>query len=390
MKWKKYLLLTLILRDVYGNKQRKMICHAKKECYPEVFEATHVFQVVHEDQILPPGLHIRLDFSTGIKEAKIIDEDENDKKNVILVYKDGHIESGNVAKESPIFSNIPDIKPNLKISQAEHEEFSMALKFLVSDKYNESMEQLVNVLSVLEELSHEFEFGVKICKSRVAVERLIELLESSESIFIKKLAITVLGSSLQNNPQALVYISDMKLTKVLLNRLQYENDDGIKIKVLYTLSSIVKSSNGMNEFYMTQGDKILYDIFKKTKNPSLISKCASFIEDNYFQDQNYSNDNFKTTFLSFSMYIDSVIKHWCEGFQSVLFENELDADSKEKILSVLSILKKKHYSICKPVSGFLEFLDHETTLVYEKGHPYIGLLESIRHLFQTSDEEDRA
>ncbi|EMR11673.1 hypothetical protein PNEG_00111 [Pneumocystis murina B123] len=389
MKWKNYLLLILISKFIYADKSKKMICHGKKECYPEVFEATNVFQVVHEDQILPPGLHIRLDFSTGIKEAKIIDENENDKNNVILVYQDGHIESTNIIKESPVFSHIAEIKPNLKISQVEHEEFSMALKLLISDKYNDSTEELINVLSVLEELSHEFEFGIKICKSRLAVERLIELLETSNSIFIKKLAITVLGSSVQNNPQALVYISDMKLTEVLLNRLQYEKDDGIKIKVLYTLSSIVKSSSGMNEFYMTHGDKILYEIFKKTQNPALISKCASFIEDNYFQDQNYNNDKFKTTSLSFSMYIDSIIKHWCEDFQLVLFRNELDTDSKEKILSALSILKKKHYSICKPVSGFLEFLNHETTLVYEKGHPYIGLLESIQHLFQTFGEEDR-
>lgn len=332
---------------------------------------------------------MRLDFSTGIKEAKIMDESENDKDNVILVYQDGHVESANVVKEGPVFPHIEDIKPNLKISQQEHEDLSIALKFLMSDKYNDSAEELINVLSVLEELSHEFEFGIKICKCRLAVERLIALLEASDSIFIKKLAITVLGSSLQNNPQALVYISDMKLTEILLNTLQYEKDDGIKIKVLYTLSSIVKSSTGMNEFYITHGDKILYEIFKNTQNPALISKCASFIEDNYFQHENLNNDKFKTTSFSFSMYIDSIIKHWCEDFQLVLLRNQLDADSKEKILTALSTLKKKYNNMCEPVTGFLEFLNHETTLVYEKGHPYIGLLESIQRLFQIFDEEDR-
>ncbi|KAG5439808.1 hypothetical protein PCANB_000090 [Pneumocystis canis] len=381
MKRKSYLLLCLITVFIQANQQKKMICHESRECYPEIFEATHVFQVVYEDQILPPGLHVRINFNTGVKEAKIMKEDEENENNVILIYQDGHIQPSNKINEKISFPH--KIKPNSRISQEDHERFSTTLAFLASENYDISKKKLIDTLSTLEELSHELEFGVEICKSTIIIERLINLFKSSNSIHIKKLAITVLGSSLQNNPQALLHVSNLKLTKILLEKLQQERDDGVIMKILYTLSSIVKSSNGINEFHMSQGDKILHEIFKKTQNPALISKCASFIQDNYFQSENYDHDEFNLSSLSFSMFIDSSIKHWCEDFQIKFFKNYLNTDSKEKILSALSSLKKKeHFNLCKPVDGFLEFLNYEITTVYEKDHFYLILLESVKHLFE--------
>ncbi|KAG5518975.1 hypothetical protein PMAC_002506 [Pneumocystis sp. 'macacae'] len=362
-----------------------MICHDRKGCYPEVFEATHVFQVVHHDQILPPGLHIRIDFNTGIKEAKIMDENEENKNSVILIYQDGHIKATEPDDEKIPYSHLDEIKPNLKIPQEDHDQFSMALTFLASDKYQDSEENLINILLLLEELSHELEFGIRICKSRIIIERLIHLLKNSESVHVKKLVVTVLGSSLQNNPQALLHISDLKLVKILLEKLNNESNDTVMIKILYALSSIVRSRNEMEEFHITQGDKILYKIFEKTENPALISKCASFVTDNYFDIENYDHDKFRATSLSFSMFIDSTVKHWCKSLQKKMFGNYLNIDSKEKILFALNSLKKKYSNLCKPIDSFLEFLDYEIALAYNENHSYIILLDSVQYLFKNSN-----
>ncbi|KTW26827.1 uncharacterized protein T551_03289 [Pneumocystis jirovecii RU7] len=380
-----YILLCLIVALIRADKPKKMICHDRKGCYPEVFEATDVFQVVHQDQILPPGLHIRINFNTGIKEAKIMDEGDENKNSVILVYQDGHIQSTEpVDKEIP-HSHLDEIKPNLKIPQEDHDQFSMALSFLESDKYQESEEDLTNILLLLEELSHELEFGIRICKSRIIVEHLMHLLKSSKSIHVKKLAITVLGSSLQNNPQALLHISDLKLVKILLEKLDDESDDSVMIKILYTLSSIVRSQNEMEEFHLTQGDKILYKVFEKTQNPALISKCANFVADNYLKIENYDHDRFKASSLSFSMSVDSTVKHWCKSLQKKFLEIYLNIDSKEKILSALSSLRKKHSNLCKPIDSFLEFLDHEIASTHSENNSYITLLSSVQYLFKDSN-----
>ncbi len=50
-----------------------IICHTSDpaDCYPRVFQPTENFQVVRDDQDLPPGLHIRLNLNTGLKEARL-------------------------------------------------------------------------------------------------------------------------------------------------------------------------------------------------------------------------------------------------------------------------------------------------------------------------------
>ena len=45
----------------------------------DVFVASKQWQVVREGQAIPPGLHVRMNLQTGLKEAKLLsDEDEND------------------------------------------------------------------------------------------------------------------------------------------------------------------------------------------------------------------------------------------------------------------------------------------------------------------------
>lgn len=47
---------------------------------PEPFIPTHEWQVVKENQAIPAGLHVRMNFQTGIKEAKILEDDKKVEK----------------------------------------------------------------------------------------------------------------------------------------------------------------------------------------------------------------------------------------------------------------------------------------------------------------------
>src|SRR5690349_15320230 len=50
-----------------------LICHTNNaaECYPRIFQPTKDFQVIHDDQDIPHGLHVRMDIYSGIKEARL-------------------------------------------------------------------------------------------------------------------------------------------------------------------------------------------------------------------------------------------------------------------------------------------------------------------------------
>lgn len=41
-----------------------------------VFEPTNEWQVIKPGQSIPPGLHVRIDMQTGLKEAKLMDSIE--------------------------------------------------------------------------------------------------------------------------------------------------------------------------------------------------------------------------------------------------------------------------------------------------------------------------
>ena len=42
-----------------------------------IFKPTHEWKVVEDGQSIPPGLHIRMNLQTGLKEAKLLEEDED-------------------------------------------------------------------------------------------------------------------------------------------------------------------------------------------------------------------------------------------------------------------------------------------------------------------------
>ena len=49
-----------------------------------IFKPTHEWKVVEDGQSIPPGLHIRMNLQTGLKEARLLEEDEDRGKATIL------------------------------------------------------------------------------------------------------------------------------------------------------------------------------------------------------------------------------------------------------------------------------------------------------------------
>ena len=49
-----------------------------------IFKPTHEWKVVEDGQSIPPGLHVRMNLQTGLKEAKLLEEDEDRGKATIL------------------------------------------------------------------------------------------------------------------------------------------------------------------------------------------------------------------------------------------------------------------------------------------------------------------
>ncbi|KAM0564010.1 hypothetical protein ACHAPJ_000218 [Fusarium lateritium] len=198
------------------NADVELICHTDnpKDCYPKVFQPTDEFQVVHDDQELPHGLHVRLNMSTGKKEAKINVPDEGNPAleglpvdQAVVVVDQDQPDTPQIPKGAPAY------EPIGKIKEPEDEEFVgkpffTAMKMLKAGE-TDGGKDFDNALEGMEELSHDIYYGLKVTEDPAVMKALFCMMADSDVAYPADIiprdhqAAAVLGAALQNNAAAL-------------------------------------------------------------------------------------------------------------------------------------------------------------------------------------------
>src|SRR4051812_48353299 len=99
------LVLAVIIVAAHASSSEEEICRDGR-CYPRAFAPTTDFTEVLEGQEIPPGLHVRMDFNTGKKEAKLFDSSDSISGGIILLDDEGK-------SLSHILSDVPAGLPSL-------------------------------------------------------------------------------------------------------------------------------------------------------------------------------------------------------------------------------------------------------------------------------------
>ena len=197
----------------------ELICHTdnQAECYPKIFQATDEFQIVHPDQDLPLGLHVRLNINTGQKEAKINVPDEDNPalqglpvdSSVVVVERDRDTPEQpkvKIPSDAPAYDPVGKIKTPESANSGEGSAFYQSLTILKKGL------DVDGALEMLEEISHDIYYGLKIAEDYDTVRELFCLASlpttSAEETNRARLAALTLASTVQNNPSALSSISD--------------------------------------------------------------------------------------------------------------------------------------------------------------------------------------
>lgn len=191
----------------------ELICHTDNsaDCYPRIFQATDEFQTVHDDQDLPPGLHVRLNIQTGQKEAKINVPDEEvdgvaglpvDSSVVVVDPENAAEEQVQIPAGAPAYDEAGKIKQPSEESSSFYE----SLKFIKKGL------NLGEALESLEDISHDIYYGLKIAEDYGTVESLF-CLANSPKIFEEgaeeatlneaRLAALTIAGAVQNNAKSL-------------------------------------------------------------------------------------------------------------------------------------------------------------------------------------------
>jgi nucleotide exchange factor SIL1 len=199
----------------------ELICHTDNpaECYPKVFQPTHEFQVVHPDQDLPLGLHVRLNVYTGLKEAKINVPDEHDPaleglpvdSSVVIVERDQTEPDQAQVKlppNAPVYDSAGKVKEPKSADPTEGSAFYKSLTILKKGL------DVDGALEMLEEISHDIYYGLKIAEDYDTVQELFCLStappssDNPQSTTRARLASLTLASTTQNNPKALAELAN--------------------------------------------------------------------------------------------------------------------------------------------------------------------------------------
>ncbi|GKT63469.1 nucleotide exchange factor SIL1 [Colletotrichum tofieldiae] len=192
----------------------ELICHTDNpaECYPKIFQPTEEFQIVHDDQELPHGLHIRMNINTGQKEAKINDPDEKSSaleglpvdRSIVVVDSDKAPEV-DVPKDAPKYDPVGMVKQ----PQQESGEFYTNLEFVKKGAHGSNL-PLDEALEFLEDISHDIYYGLKITETFDTVRSLLCLMvdpktptPSEGAVPRDQQAAAIISGALQNNPTAL-------------------------------------------------------------------------------------------------------------------------------------------------------------------------------------------
>ncbi|RPA77937.1 hypothetical protein BJ508DRAFT_416767 [Ascobolus immersus RN42] len=358
-----------------------VICHGTL-CYPKVFTATHEFQPVYDDQEVPPGLHYRMDVSTGVKTAKINvpDSPEEEQKmaaveidpttgqavtgDIVLV--DSEVSTDESANTESANPDTPpsDAAPADSFPETVKLQFEQEATFDAPDPAesikphkqhtNESPaftqltdalahhphltpEDLSATLQALDDLAHELYWGVQIATPG-PLSALIQILTTYLDNDLRAQAAIVLGSAMSNNPTAIKGVGEVGMVEIFLRILGEERigtdeekakEQRVKLRVLFALDKAVKSHATKSHFLRNGGIKTLERLFSNPiTTPAVKGRIATFLDDNFL-----NRDMIKEKDLESKTIPRKIVglEGFCELFEKELVEGK-SGDVREKVL----------------------------------------------------------
>lgn len=249
-----------------------------KRSINSTFVATEQWKKVEDGQVLPPGLHVRINLHTGEKEAKLPDADNGENRKSLIATKTGDVEEPEATSSldptelKKLLKNIkPDdgasdvgVKKKFKSYEKLKEEFKK-LKVQIKSDYeilvslidgfktfnlrtkhanNISSEwtkddDILAALVDLEYLVHQYDNALNFAKLNGFSEVVYKSLNSSSSE-IRSEALKLLGSATQSNPNVQIAALESGSINLLIKILIFDENINVRSRSLYALSCLTR------------------------------------------------------------------------------------------------------------------------------------------------------
>ncbi|XP_068203995.1 nucleotide exchange factor SIL1 [Palaemon carinicauda] len=405
-----------------------------------VFIPTHEWQTIKPDHTVLPGLHIRMNLQTGLKEAKLIDGDDgtNYFKALEKFRKTGHtgigkavVPSSNVesADDSPggnprdvereemLRENIMEALKNIKSEDGKSpEELSLEAaeakkkfrsyedlkkdfseinlvmetdseiltKVISQYQTSDSDDQKATLLEDLEYLVHQFDNAITFADMG-GLESIVKPALNSSSSTVKQGALHLLGSAVQSNPKVQIAALEAGLLQTLIRAVTQDPKDGVSRKAIYALSCLVRGfPYGQQVLVQHGGLEVLRKVFdhKDWQSIPLQLKIVSLLHDLLVERAEAEGERLEQlNRLDFSEQL--AIGGWCPAVSSLLTAASFDRRDRRYDMGAAlrneMPLRPDHDTVDKVVSAM-------DSMVEVCRYHFNEALPLLRHLANTYDD----
>ncbi|GMF55356.1 unnamed protein product [[Candida] boidinii] len=296
-------------------------------CYPKIFVPTNEWQEIKPEQHIPAGLHVRMNIENMGREAKLPEKSSNSQINkdiqavAVDLGGDAADNGGDVNNAVVAVGEVHDAEENIKVENGNGQgnkksngsrgkpapgELLNALKgveeFLNNDR-TDNVEGLMGYLEILDDLSHDIDYGVDISKNPMSLIQLTGIYtfeqpdiyetklkgKTTDSLKIQDMSMRVLSSTIRNNDEALDNIVELfngskdKLYKVIMEKLEKLNNNSfeniIQRRRLGLLNSILGHEEIASSFCCLSNDLTLLHLYSKITDKESKAKIINILHD---------------------------------------------------------------------------------------------------------------
>ena len=373
------LLLLILQSTVHGSPptssppaSTELICHTTldSECYPAIFQPTEHFQRIHDDQSIPPGLHVRMNLATGLKEARLNVPEAPGASHADLVIIDDLPPRPSVEEDDPVVE-IPELQdqsaPDTGYERREPyhpaafntEESSL---FYSSITTLQSMTVLSNTelpaLSALQDLVHSIHWGVELARDSAVCQILVSAINpgSAASSEIRSAAALLMGTAIHSNLDALKALLSHRYSSeagrapaaivIAALRDPEQRDIMLRTRTVFLLSQLCQNTEQLHIFVHSGGLETLLDLFETDQitrdngNDKFRAKVANFMYDRILSGLGNANglvtqSGSENSALGNDQLFIRGLEPWCNAFTNMLKMYEIAGMTAERLSSTV-------------------------------------------------------
>ncbi|CAN7982832.1 unnamed protein product [Ixodes hexagonus] len=222
------------------------------------FEATHEWQEVQPGEVLPRGVHVRLNLETGRREAKLLEKEEpgenqkhTDASNEGRLLLEDTKDDSSTPEKPRVAWHVEDLKKKMSSLKLRAKSDSEIVKGLLDHYRNATTTGKEPLLRDLEFLVHQYDTALDFIQMDGLLVIAPDLNSTSETL--RELVAFTLGSALQGNPQVQNSVLEFGLLPQLLRLVAIDPSSRVRSRCLFALSCLVRNLPAAQEAFVHHG-----------------------------------------------------------------------------------------------------------------------------------------